>query len=141
MNALPQSQTRRSPRVLNLSLWGVQGLLALILVGGGLWKLATPIEQVADAFAWAGEMPDLLRVTAAIDVIGGLGVLLPSLTRVQPRLAVLAALGIAALQASAIVFHFSREEGADTGFNFVLVLLALFVAWGRRGKAPILPRR
>jgi uncharacterized membrane protein YphA (DoxX/SURF4 family) len=119
----------------------VQGLLALILVGGGLWKLATPIEQVADAFAWAGEMPDLLRFTAAIDVIGGLGVLLPSLTRVKPRLAVLAALGVAALQASAVVFHFSRGEGADTGFNFVLVLLALFVAWGRNRKAPILPRR
>ncbi|GAA3289887.1 DoxX family protein [Streptomyces cinereospinus] len=137
MIALPQSRTGRASKGLGIALWGVQGLLALVLVGGGLWKSATPVEQVAEAFAWAAEMPALLRTTAAVDMLGGLGVLLPSLTRVQPRLTVLAALGVVALQGSAIVFHFSRGEGADTGLNFVLVALALFVAWGRHRKAPI----
>jgi hypothetical protein len=46
----------------------------------------------------------------------------------------------AALMASAVVFHFSRGEGANTWFNFLLAALALFVAWGRRTKAPIAPR-
>jgi hypothetical protein len=58
---------------------------------------------------------------------------------VKPGLAVLAALGCIALQASAIVFHFSRGEAANTPFNFLLVALSVFVAWGRR-KAPIQPR-
>jgi hypothetical protein len=53
---------------------------------------------------------------------------------------VLAALGCVALQASAIVFHFSRGEGANTPFNAFLVVLSLFVAWGRGRKAPIAPR-
>jgi len=53
--------------------------------------------------------------------------------------AVLAALGCAALQLCAIVFHFSRGEGANTPFNFLLVALSLFVFWGRR-KAPVLSR-
>jgi hypothetical protein len=52
----------------------------------------------------------------------------------------LAAVGCAALQASAIVFHVSRGEAANTPFNFLLVALSLFVAWGRRAKAPIAPR-
>jgi hypothetical protein len=52
---------------------------------------------------------------------------------------VLAALGCAALQVSAILFHVSRGEAADTPFNFVLLSLSLFVAWGRR-KRPIEPR-
>ena len=52
-------------------------------------------------------------------------------------LAVLAAVGCAALQGSAIVFHLSRGEAANTPFNFFLGALALFVAWGRRYKAPL----
>lgn len=56
----------------------------------------------------------------------------PSLTRIKPWLTPLAAVGCAALQVSAIVFHFSRGEAANTPFNFVLVGLSAFVAWGRR---------
>jgi len=71
---------------------------------------------------------------------GGIGILLPSLTRIQPRLTLLAALGCAALQVCAVVFHVSRGEAANTPFNSVLVGLSLFVFWGRRSKAPIAPR-
>jgi hypothetical protein len=84
--------------------------------------------------------PTFLYVTALADLLGGLGVLLPSVTRIKPGLTVLAALGCVALQASAIAFHVSRGEVANTPFNFLLVGLAFFVAWGRRTKAPIAPR-
>ncbi|MFC9065688.1 DoxX family protein [Streptomyces harbinensis] len=140
MTTPPHPRTDHSPRALTLGLWSAQGLLAAILVGGGLWKLAAPLDQVAEAFAWAGELPGLLRASAGFDILGGLGVLLPSVTRVRPQLAVLAALGVVALMGSAIVFHLARGEGADTGFNAVLTALALFVAWGRHRKAPIAPR-
>jgi hypothetical protein len=83
--------------------------------------------------------PGFLYFTAGADLAGGLGVLLPSLTRIKPGLTLLAALGLAALQASAIVFHVSRGEAAKTPFNVLLVALAAFVAWGRR-RAPIAPR-
>jgi hypothetical protein len=43
--------------------------------------------------------------------------------------------------ASAIVFHVLRGEGANTPFNFLLVALALFVAWGRGTRARIPARR
>lgn len=123
-----------------IGLWIVQSLLALTFVGAGIWKVATPIPRLAAMIPWAGQVsPGLLYATAAFDVLGGLGVLLPSATRIKPGLAVLAALGCVALQASAIVFHFSRGEAANTPFNFLLVALALFVAWGRRSKAPIAP--
>ncbi len=124
-----------------IGLWIVQGLLALTFAGGGIWKLATPIPELAAKMPWMGQVsPSLLYATAVFDILGGLGVLLPSITRIKPGLAVLAALGCVALQASAIVFHFSRGEAANTPFNFLLVALALFVAWGRRWKAPIPPR-
>ncbi|HTU63506.1 MAG TPA: DoxX family protein [Polyangiales bacterium] len=118
---------------LNLGLWIVQGLLALLFVGTAIWKFATPIAKLAAMIPWAGQVsPALLYTTATFDLLGGLGVVLPSITHIKPGLTVLAALGCAALQIAAILFHVSRNEVANTPFNFLLVALALFVAWGRR---------
>jgi DoxX-like family len=118
---------------LTIALWIAQSLLALTFVGTGIWKLATPIADLAAKMPWMGQVsPRFLHATAVFDILGGLGVLLPSVTRIKPGLTVLAALGCAALMACAIVFHVSRGEAAKTPFNFLLVALALFVAWGRR---------
>jgi len=130
----------KPPRGLNATLWVIQWMLALVLVGGGVWKLITPAAQLAEVFPWVGETPlSLLHVTSGLDVLGGLGVLLPALTRIRPQLTVLAALGCAALQVSAIVFHLFRGE-TDVAFNVVLVLLSAFVVWGRRTRVPVAAR-
>jgi hypothetical protein len=134
-------QPATSPKGLNITLWIVQGLLAVTFVGTGLWKLTTPIPTLASNMPWMGQVsPAFLQATAVLDILGGLGVLLPSLTRVKPRLAVLGALGCVGLMAGAIIFHIQRGEASNTPFNFFLATLAAFVAWGRLRKAPIAPR-
>ena len=139
--ASPRPRTTLPSKGLNIGLWIVQSLLALTFAGTGIWKLATPVAELASKMPWMGQVsPSFLYVTAVFDLLGGLGVLLPSVMRIKPGLSVLAALGCVALQASAIVFHVSRGEAAKTPFNFLLVALALFVAWGRRSRAPIPPR-
>lgn len=133
-----QPRTAQPPKGLNTALWIVQGLLDLTFVGTGVWKLVTPIPELAAEMPWMGQVsPSFLQATAALDILVGLGVLLPSLTRIRPRLAVLSALGCVALMAGAIVFHASRGELAKTPFNFLLAALAGFVAWGRHRKVPI----
>jgi hypothetical protein len=128
----------RHSKALGVALWLVQGLLALTFVGTGFWKVATPIPELAAKMPWMGEVsPSFLYATALFDILVGFGVFVPSLTRIKPRLAVFGALGCAALMTGAIVFHVSRGEAANTPFNFVLIALALFVAWGRHSKAPI----
>lgn len=128
-------------KALQIGLWVAQGLLALTFAGTAVWKVATPIPALAAMIPWAGQVsPGFLYMTALFDFLGGVGVLLPSLTRIKPGLTVLAALGCAALQVAAIVFHLSRGEGANTPFNFFLVALSSFVAWGRWTKAPIAPK-
>jgi hypothetical protein len=127
-------------KALNTALFVVQGLLCLTFTGTAVWKVATPLPDLAAMIPWAAEVSrPFFYFTAAADLAGGLGILLPTLTRVQPWLTPLAALGCTALQASAIVFHFSRGEAANTPFNFLLVALSLFVFWGRR-KLPVHPR-
>jgi hypothetical protein len=140
MTSLTAPQAAPS-RGLHFGLWAVQWLLALMFVGTGIWKVATPIPELAAKMPWMGQVsPAFLYATALFDTLGGLGILLPSVTRIKPGLAVLGALGCAALMGGAIVFHFSRGEGANTPFNFLLAALSLFVAWGRHYRAPIAPR-
>ena len=129
-------------KALQGSLWGVQGFLCVLYVGTGLWKLLTPIPKLAAMIPWAGEVPAaFLQMTGVFDLCGGIGILLPALTRIRPGLSVLAALGCSALQASAIVFHLGRGEAANTWFNFLMLALSGFVFWGRRGPARIAPRQ
>lgn len=131
----------RPSKVPHVVLWSVQVLVAVTFAGTGLWKLLTPIPELAARMPWMGEVsPAFLYTTAVLDLFGGLGVILPSVTRIKPDLAVLAALGCVALMGGAIVFHLSRGEGAATPFNFFMLALSLFVAWGRRYKAPIVER-
>ena len=101
-------------------------------------KLFMPVDSLAAMWVWPGQLPAwFLRLMGLIDLAGGLGVLLPALTRIQPRLTVLAALGCVLLQISAIVFHVSRGETFVTPLNFVLLGLSMFILWGRGWKAPI----
>ena len=133
---IPSTPRTSAPSIskgLNIALWLTQGLLGLTFAGTGIWKLVTPIPTLAAAMPWMGQVsPGFLYMTAVFDFLGGVGLVLPSFTGIKPGLTALAALGCAALQASAVVFHFSRGEGANTPFNFVLIALSLFIAWGRR---------
>lgn len=144
MDHAPIPSTSAAPpfRALHLGLWVTQLLLAVTFIGGGLWKLLTPTAALAQMIPWAGQVPStFLHMTALVDLSGGVGVVLPAFTRIKPGLTVLAALGCALLQVCAITFHFVRGEATNTPFNFLLVALSLFVAWGRRFKAPIPARR
>lgn len=121
---------------LDRALWATQGLLALTFVGTGIWELATPVAALAAKMPWMGQVsPAFLRATAVLDLLGGLGVILPSLTGRAPRLTVFAAAGCVALMLGAAVFHWQRGEAASAPFNLVMGGLAAFVAWGRARRA------
>ncbi|CCH02297.1 hypothetical protein FAES_4297 [Fibrella aestuarina BUZ 2] len=127
---------KKTSKTLHITLWVTQVLLALLFIGSGVFKLVTPIATLAQMWPWAGAYPNLLRLTALLDVCGGVGIVLPALTQIRPRLTVLAALGCATLMLSAIVFHLARGEGANTPINVVVLALSLFVVWGRWATVP-----
>lgn len=128
-------------RGLQIGLWVAQALIAIVFIGSGFVKLTTPIAQLSATMPWTGQYPEgFVRFIGLVDLAGGLGILLPALTRIVPRLTVLAALGCVVLQVFALVFHLSRGEAMVTPLNVVLLALSLFVLWGRGKKAPILPR-
>ena len=95
-------------------------------------KLMMPVPKLAKLFSWTGQVPrNFLRFIGVIDLAGGLGVLLPTLTHIVPHMTMFAALGCAVLQVLAIGFHARRGEITETPFNFFLLALSVFVLWGR----------
>ncbi len=66
------------------------------------------------------------------EVLGGLGLILPALTRVQPRLTVLAALCLTALTVCAATYQLMGGQPANARFALGIGALAALVAYARR---------
>lgn len=123
---------------LRWGLWLTQALMFLAFSSAGWLKLTKAPGELASSIPWAADVPlAFLRFIGGVDLAGGVGVLLPALTRVAPRLTVAAAIGCATLQGSAIVFHAVRGEYVMLPVNVTLLAMAVFVAWGRSYRVPV----
>lgn len=126
---------------MNIILWVVQVLLAVAFIMAGGMKIMTPHDALATQMAWVNHAPAFApKVIGTLEILGALGLILPSLLRIKPMLTPLAALGLALLMAGAFVTHLVLGEYGMSLPSLALGLLALFVAWGRRKRSPITPR-
>jgi len=136
--AIDNQTGKGASRALGIALWVAQVLLALGFGMGAFMKLTTPLDALAHKMAWVGAVPGgLVRFIGASELAGALGLLLPSLTRIRPRLTPLAAAGLLTIMVLAIPFHIVRGEAPVIKINIILGALAAFVAWGRTRRAPI----
>jgi hypothetical protein len=74
------------------------------------------------------------------ELLGGLGLILPSLLRVRPGLTPLAAAGLVIIMIGATWITLSTMDMASAVVPFVVGILAAFVAYGRSRLAPIRPK-
>ena len=121
------------------SLWIIQILLALLFLFAGGTKLVMSIEAMDKMSRDAGQtpLPGLFtRFLGVIEVLGALGLILPSLLRIRPGLTPLAAAGLVIIMIGATVLT-ARVSVAGAVMPFVVGLLAAFVAYGRWRLAPI----
>lgn len=117
---------------MNIILWITQVLLAATFVWAGFMKIFKPEDL---PFPWIKDNKNLVIISGIVDLLGGLGIVLPTLLRIQPKLTIFAVYGIIVLMTFASVFHVSRGEAKDIGFNIFVALLAAFVVWGRHHKS------
>lgn len=128
-------------RALHYALWAAQVLLGLAFAAGGLMKATTPIAELALKMPWAAAIPEALtRFIGISELAGGVGLILPALTRIKPVLTAFAGVGLAIIMVLAALLHVQRGELSALPINFVLGGLATFIAWGRFRGAPISPR-
>lgn len=117
---------------MNIVLWIVQGLLAVVYLVAGVPKATLPIAALSQRVSWIGTVPaGFVRVIGVAELLGAVGLILPMLTGILPWLTVAATIGLIVLQGCAAIFHVSRRELAAPPANVVLLVLALFVVIGR----------
>jgi len=115
------------------ALWIVQALLALVFVFAGVAKLIMPVEEMTKEI----HLPGLfLRFIAVGEILGALGLILPSLLRIRPGLTPLAAAGLVIIMIGATALSLTLGVAMAIA-PFVVGLLAAFVAYGRWKLAPI----
>ncbi len=123
---------------MNTALWAVQVLLALTFLATGLMKVTQPIEKLAERMSWVKDStPQRVRLIGTLEVLGAVGVILPALTGILPWLTPVAAAGLILTMIGAMVTHLRRSEASHIPVNIVLLVLAVFVFYGRFILVPI----
>ncbi len=113
-------------------LWVVQGLLAALFLFAGGMKLVTPAETLE---AQTHMSSGFMRFIGVVEVLGGLGLVLPGLTGIAPVLTPLAAAGLAIVMIGATIV--SLPGGILVALiPFVVGVLAAWIAVARRRFAP-----
>ncbi len=130
----------QTSKTLNILLWIAQGLLALTFIWAAYMKLFAPVAEINKMWPWTINNAGLVKFTGVVDLLAGVGLILPALLRIQPKLTVFAAYGTILLMVAASAFHIARGEASQIGFNIFVATLAVFIAWGRQKKAPILAK-
>jgi len=113
---------------MNRLLWVVQVLLALLFLFAGGTKLVMPATELTAN----GPLPaPFLRFIGVVEILGGLGLILPGILRVRTELTPLAAAGLVVIMIGAVVVTIQTMGFAMAIMPFVTGLLAIFVAYGR----------
>jgi uncharacterized membrane protein YphA (DoxX/SURF4 family) len=119
---------------MNVALWIAAGLLAVAMVGSGAIKAIQPKDKLRAQMGWVDDWPGwAVKAIGVLEVLAGIGLILPPLVDIAPVLAPIAAAGVAVIMVGAIVVHARRKEYPGLPVNVILLALALFVAWGRFG--------
>jgi uncharacterized membrane protein YphA (DoxX/SURF4 family) len=124
---------------MNVLLWILQILLALLFLFAGIMKLVTP----ADVLMSMGS-PNAIKFSAVflkfigvVETLGGLGLILPGIFRRQQYLTPLAAAGLCILMIGAVITTIMGDGVSMIFAPLVVGLLCAFVAYGRWKLRPL----
>jgi uncharacterized membrane protein YphA (DoxX/SURF4 family) len=123
----------RPGRKLNVLLWVLQVLLALLFMFAGVMKFVMPVEAMTKQIALPGWF---LHFIGASEILGAIALILPGILRLRTGLTALAAalLVIIMIGATAVNLKIGQRGAALT--TVVVGLLLAFVAYNRRRMAP-----
>jgi uncharacterized membrane protein YphA (DoxX/SURF4 family) len=120
---------------MNIVLWILQALLALAFLAHG-WMLLWPPPAIAAMMN--ASLPRWFQLFLGVaEILAGVGLTLPGITRIKPWLVVWAAGGIMIVMVSATVWHAVRGEISSAVVTLVLLAMATFVAYMRHRVRPI----
>jgi hypothetical protein len=115
---------------MNMALWIVQALLAVLFLFAGGMKLVMPIEELTKQMPLT--LPGwFIRFIGVVELLGGIGVILPWVTGIRPGLTPLAAAGLVLVMIGAVGYGLLAGDVVATLLPLVTGIFAAFVAYGR----------
>jgi hypothetical protein len=125
---------------LNAALWATQISLATLLAAAGLLKATLPAADLQGRLGFVVEaQAGILGPVGLVELLLGLGLVLPAGARVLPRATPFAAFCVGAI---ALLGAVQPSSAGGLGLvlpNLVLLAGSAFVGWGRLVAAPIEP--
>lgn len=115
-------------RALDVILWILQVLVALLFLYAGWVKLSMPLEALAKVSPVPGP---LLKFVAACEVLGAIGLIVPWLTGIRPGLTPLAAAGLVIIMVGAVVSTLATMPASWAVLPLAVGVAAAFIAYGR----------
>ena len=119
---------------MNRILWVVQVLLAVLFLFAGGTKL---VMSAAELTGQTSLSAAFLRFIGVMEILGGIGLMLPGMLRIRTELTVWAAAGLVIIMIGAVVMTIQTMGLAMAVLPFATGALALFVAYGRWRVAPL----
>ena len=118
---------------MNILLWIIQILLALLFLFAGGTKLVLSAETMASMASPNHVVLPMwfVRFIGVVEVLGALGLVLPGLFRRHQHLTPLAAIGLTIIMIGAVVVTTMGDGFAMAITPLVVGLLCAFVAYGR----------
>lgn len=127
MNPTVNRQSRIE-KVAPYALWATQGLLAALFIFAGAMKFVMSPDDMTKDINWP---ISFLYFIGVAEVLGGIGLILPGITRIQRRLTPIAAAGLAIIMVGATVSTAIVMGIVPALYPLVVGLLLLAVIKGR----------
>jgi putative oxidoreductase len=120
------------------ALWILQVLLGLLFLFSGSMKFVMSVAEMTK------DMPSMpgwfLHFIGVMEILGGFGLILPSLLRIRPGLTPLAAACLVIIMIGATVITLSTMGVGAAVLPLIVGILCLFVAYGRWRLVPLSAR-
>ena len=124
--------TDRSGRKLNVLLWVLQALLAMLFMFSGVMKFIIPVAEMAKQIPFPGWF---LHFIGGAEILGAIALILPGILRIRTGLTPLAAAALVVIMIGATAVNLKIGSSAAALITVVVGLLLVFVAYNRRRTA------
>lgn len=125
--------TDRPGRKLNILLWVLQALLAMLFMFAGVMKFIMPVAEMTKQIPFPGWF---LHFIGGAEILGAIGLVLPGILRIRTGLTPLAAAALVVIMIGATAVNLKVGLRGAALTTVVIGLLLVFVAYNRRRMRP-----
>ncbi|MDP3378178.1 MAG: DoxX family protein [Brevundimonas sp.] len=133
----PTAQARLNASYLNLTLWTLQGWVAMFFIAAGYAKLTEPVSTLTALMGWPQHVPvDLVRGVGLAEIVLAVMLLTPLISwKIGRPLLIVAAAGLLVLQTVMLGVHVVSSDLGHSVVNLALLAATAPVLWFRLREA------